>query len=220
MKRFTESLEKFFAILKFAGWQGFLLTALILSLLIVYWNRLEGEINWDDKLWELIDPVSAISTFIITLFLLYNQTRQRWEDKLEKLLDVDYICANGNEKGKEIAKVIGAYLAGESDVRAWAQSLGAQIMGNLNFDMNWDDPRPVIIRGQDGVFYKKYHVIIYLTDCPFDTDENYDAKRCAERFIKRKFQYSSIEGSPDNLPIIWERKDPNKKMDVNSEELE
>ena len=216
MKSLSEGLVKFFAILKSAGWQGLLLTLLIIGLIRLYWDRYNPEDNFDNSFWELIDPVSAISTFIITLFLLYNQSRQRWEDKLEKLLDVDYVYADGSEKGVEIAKVKEAYLAGETDVRAWAQALGSQMMGNLDFDMNWDDPRPEIIRSSSGKFCKYYYIKMYLTDHPFrdihESDSDSKKKQLSEAksrihdFLKRSFQYSCVTGDIDHLPISWARK--------------
>lgn len=208
MEKLKDEYLKFVAILKSYPKYPILLIFLLLVLVFLYWHRLQEEGSLADKCWELIDPVSAISTFFITLFVLYNQNRQRWENSLEKLLDVDY--AHVDENGEVvIAQVRGAYLAGENDMRQWAQAIGRQMMGNLSFDLNWDDPRPQIVRGSDGVFYKKYYVKMYLTNHPFQTDDNNnDAKDKVAKFMNRKFQYSTVRGGIDNLPIVWERKYP------------
>lgn len=223
MQKLKMEFLKFRAVIKSYPKYPILLLILLVVLTLSYWHRFHEDGAFADKFWELIDPVSAISTFFITLIVLYNQNRQRWENILEKQLDVDYVYVDESKKYLHIAQVRGAYLAGETDVRQWAQALGGQMMGTLYFDMNWDDPRPQIIRGHDGVFYKKYYVKMYLTDNPFKTDENNEAKDKAQKFINRKFQYSTVKGGIDKLPIIWERKDPDRdkmKLDFQNENLE
>lgn len=196
-------------------WQFWLVLILIIVLCLIYYDRYNAENHLQERIWNLLDPVSGQSTFIITLVLLINQIYQRWEDSLEKMLDVDYVFADGSKDGIIIAQVRGAYLAGETDVRAWSQAMGNQMMGNLDFDMNWDDPRPKVKRDSSGIYVKYYTIRIFLTDHPFREAKDGDSERKLKQlkeaksniqdFLKRKFQYSSVQGDLDILPIKWVR---------------
>lgn len=192
-------MNRHWLIFQSTHWGGKLLVGLIFFLIAIYFNRwIATEGGCDDKFWELIDPVSAITTFIATLFIYYNQARQRWEDNLEKLLDVQYYYTRNGEGDELIAEIRGAYLSGESDIRQWAISLGGQLfgIGQLKFDMNWDDDaKPRIIKsGKKHV--KQYNIKMYLTSKPekitLPSSDN--------------LKYSEIQGSVDKLPIIWKRK--------------
>ena len=103
--------------------QSALITVVIVALGLMYWPALRG--NPADAFWNWIDPVAGISAFVISLAILYNQARDRWENGLEKRLTAHYVNAKDDQ---EIACVENAYLAGESDIRQWAQSLGRQIL--------------------------------------------------------------------------------------------
>ena len=164
-----------------------------------------GNCCFPDKLWDFIDPVSAILTFIITLVILYNQANEKWKNSLEKRLDVDYIFNPKEGPIETIAKVKNAYLAGESDIRPWAQQLGRQMFKNLDFDMNWDEDTNHDIKKnptKNNEYYISYKVTIYLTSNPLTKEEG---KEALENFLSRDFKHSRIKN--DNLPIIWERID-------------
>ncbi len=161
-----------------------------------YWERLSSKQEFFDNLWEWIDPIAGIMSFLITLVILYNQAYERWEDNLEKRLTVEY-----KYQDNTIAMVENAYLAGESDIRQWAQQLGSQMMGgHLDFDMNWDEPKPTIDRdGND--WYKFYKVEMYLTSNPFDEKAREDK---IDSFTKRPFKHSEVFKKDGQLN--WRRK--------------
>lgn len=156
-----------------------------------------------EQIWLLLDPVSAIFTFLITIVILYNQANEKWKNSLEKRLDIDYIVStNSDEKDKLIAEVKNAYLAGESDIRQWAQQLGMQMFGKLDFDMNWDDEKPIIKKdNKSREYYISNKITMYLTSNPLDTDAG---KEKIDKFLKRNFKHSKISGN-EKLPITWER---------------
>jgi len=157
-----------------------------------------------DNFWAVLDPVAGIMTFFITLIILFIQAKTNWENGLEKKLDITYMYILPVDASEiSLVQVHGAYLSGESDVRPWAQSLGSQIMGNMDFDMNWDDPKPAITYDTENkAFYKRYEVIMYLSSNPFEIDKGRDT---AHKFLQRSFKYSKVSGDLNNLPIIWSR---------------
>jgi len=195
--------QKIFAILKHSSPWSYGLIGLLGFLLVVYLYKLVS-INWvsiAENFWSWIDPVAGIMTFITTLAIFWFQARKNWEDSLEKQLSVDYFHIDDSN---HLASVQNAYLAGEGDVRAWAQALGGQMMGQLDFDMNWDDPKPKIVFDSKQKHYiKHYQVLIYLTSNPLESDEG---KAKAEKFLKKSFKHSEIKGDLSNLPIEWIRR--------------
>ncbi len=153
------------------------------------------------KLDNYLSPVFGLITFPITLAILYFQGYQRWEDNLEKRLTVSYVYVESSDNTTEIARIEKAYLSGEGDIRAWAQQLGSQIMGQLNFDLIWDRKPPKVVN-EDKKWYKNYEVIIYLTSNPLATQHG---QQKANELGKRQFQHSVVQGDVNNLPIIWKR---------------
>jgi len=153
-----------------------------------------------DAFWNWIDPVAGIVAFFISMVVLYNQARERWENSLEKRLTVSFVNAGDN---KELARVEHAYLSGESDIRQWAQQLGFQIFGDKHqLDMNWDDQSPLrIVReacGDHASFIKLYEVTLYVYFDAIPTEK-------LAAFSKRHFKHSRVEGGRDSLPLRWIR---------------
>lgn len=194
LKKYVQPLLKFKV-------QSLLLGLLLALLLLFYFYKWYGGNTIADKLWEYIDPVAGIMTFVTTLAIFYVQGYQRWEDTLEKRLSVSYFAP---KKGNfmEIARVEKAYLAGDGDIRAWAQSLGGQIMGNLDFDLNWDEEKIQTLQ-ENKKWYKHYQLKIYLTTNPFESN-NEKAERFKAEF--KHFHHSEVIGDINNLPIVWRKK--------------
>lgn len=175
----------------------------ILGLLVYgYWFKfyLPDE-PFADKFWEFFEPVSAIMTLIVTVLILYFQAYKRWEDSLEKRMTVYYDFI-GQDENKTIAIIKEAYLASEDDIRSWAQSLGSQIFGRFDFDMYWDEEqRPTLKDGKK--WYRQYTIRLFLTQNPIEDDEK---RKELQKFLNKRFKYSTISGDLDNLPILWSRR--------------
>ncbi len=171
----------------------------IVALGLMYWPQLLG--STAEAFWNWIDPVAGISAFILSLAIFYNQARACWEGSLEKRLTVYYV---DSEDEKEVAVVEGAYLAGQSDIRQWAQQLGRQMFGQMEMDMNWDDDDPPkIIREivcSKARFVKSYSIKLYFD---FKKDQENSLRKFTE---ERSFKHSHVEGDADNLPVHWIRK--------------
>lgn len=153
------SYLKPFGFKKRQSWSIFVLT-IALGSWYGYLYRTTGEV--EDYLWSVVDPVAGIMTFITTLVIFYLQARQQWLDSLEKRLDVDYVY-----QGVLIGEIRGAYLSGESDIRAWSQSLGAQLFAQrfLFFDFVIEESNEVVFTAEKS-FINQYSAIIYLTKDP------------------------------------------------------
>ena len=179
--------------------QSALITVVIVALGLMYWPALRG--NPAETFWNWIDPVAGISAFVISMAILYNQARDRWENGLEKRLTAHYVNTKDDQ---EIACVENAYLAGESDIRQWTQSLGRQMFGhNLDLDMNWDDAPPRIVQESSHgkiQFFKSYSITLSF-------DFNAPLKEGLEEFSERGFKHSHVEGSVDHLPVRWIRQE-------------
>lgn len=149
-----------------------------------------------NSFWAWIDPVAGIMTFITTLVIFCMQAYKAWEDKLEKQLYIDYYYVNEEMQDVHVASIMGAYLAGESDIRQWAISLGGQMFGTIKFDMNWNDELPPSVIRHGNKYFKKYIIRMYLTElpvkCTLPSSEN--------------LKFSKVEGDLQNLPIRWVRK--------------
>lgn len=187
--------------LKFKA-QSLLIGLLLIVLILTYLYKWQNGETSADSLWEFIDPVAGIMTFITSLAIFYVQGYQRWEDSLEKRLSASYYAPNG-EKQIEIVRVEKAYLSGIGDIRAWTQSLGSQILGNLDFDLIWDDlPEKTVYENKK--WYRDYEVNIYLSKNPLEDPEVVEKK--TKPFLKKSFHLSDTEGDLKNLPIVWKRK--------------
>jgi len=205
----TPWIHQVFEVLKSGKWQVFLLFVFIAALFIIYSGYASFIVA--EKFWKVIDPVAGISTFVITLVILYNQLRARWESGLEKQLDVEYKFTQ-NTQPQLIFAVLGAYLASESDIRAWAQQLASQVAGQQKFDVNWDDPKPFIsFDSQRGKYVKTYRVTLFLTEHPL---LNEIMRKNIQEFLNRRnsLKYSKIIGQIDELPIIWLSSDKDPKL--------
>lgn len=204
-------------------WYYFAIVYGILYLIMFYSYKFEG-INIQDKWYNFLDPIASIMTFITTLAIFYMQAKTKWENSIEKRLSVTYIFVgnDGDEDNVEVAKIIDAYLPSESDARAWAQSLGSQIMGNLDFDMHWDESKSKIEFNEKlGDFVKRYSLKVYLTTDPRnvislktqkektilfeDPEKIIVTNDKLEKFKNKKFKHSKLSQDEKGC-LIWEEK--------------
>jgi len=188
--------QRILAILKHSSPWSYSLLILLGLLLLVYLYKF-GNVDWTsmaEGFWNWTGPVAGIMTFITALAIFWFQASKNWEESLEKQLSADYFHIDNSN---HLASVQNAYLAGEGDIRAWAQALGRQMMGQLDFDMNWNDPKPKIVFDSKQKHYiKHYQVLIYLISNPLESDEG---KAKAEKFLKKSFKHSEIKGDLSNL---------------------
>lgn len=199
---FLTNSARIYQALRYHPFLSILLIVLIIFLSLIYLPEFTGN-DISKTIYDWIDPVAGIMTFITTLVIFGMQAYKNWEQSLEKRLNINYWYSGENDSRTPVAKVLGAYLSGENDIRAWAQQLGRQMLGDLDFDMNWDDDTPPrILKMNKGKFFKQYEIDVYLTTNPLESEKH---KKNVDEFIKRKFWHSIIKIDSDNWPIIWKR---------------
>ena len=191
-----------FQVIKAFKWQIWIISVGCLLLLLIYGHNVEPTLPFSDNLWNVLDPISGILTFIISMIILYVQSRNNWENNLEKRLNANYVLVD-EAQNMPLLIVEQAYLSSEADIRQWAQQLGRQVMDDINFDMNWDDPEPEIrLDNETNRYYKLYKITVYLTSNPFNEEKG--ATKLKE-FLDKRFKYSKVDGNASMLPIRWVR---------------
>jgi hypothetical protein len=116
-------------------------------------------LNW----WsEILDPLLGAAIVLIALGIWVNKNQKEWEDSIEKTLTVIF-----KHENQEVMRCVRAYLAGESDIRQWAQQIGGQMSLSLLEFEPFIDPKPSVIDFRDKQWYKDYYVIFNLRNLPY-----------------------------------------------------
>jgi hypothetical protein len=139
----------------------FVSAGFVLIVVVVLWLAMIGRINLDD--FGKLDSIIGIATFLVAIFIWFGELNQGWENSLPKKLTVEFLY-----KGQRLMLCEEAYLAGESDIRAWGQQVGAQMSGvrNLKFLPFIEQEPGRIEETQGGEAYKLYEVRFTLTELP------------------------------------------------------
>jgi hypothetical protein len=105
----------------------------------------------------------GFGTFLVAIAIWFGELNQGWENSLPKRLTVEFLY-----KGQRLMLCEEAYLAGESDIRAWGQQIGAQMsrVRNLKFLPFIKQEPGRIKETRDGQAYKLYEVKFTLTELP------------------------------------------------------
>lgn len=111
-----------------------------------------------------LDSIIGIATFLVAGIIWFGEINQAWENSLPKRLTVEFLYKN-----QRLIFCEEAYLASESDIRAWGQQIGAQMTGNsLRFLPSIKQKPGRIKESQDGAAYKLYEVKFTLTELPVE----------------------------------------------------
>jgi hypothetical protein len=170
---------------------------------------LKPALDWNN--WE---PVLGITTLFVALSVWFGEIFQDWDNSLPKRMTVRFIHVN-EDTGEEkvIMKCEEAYLAGESDIRAWGQQLGRQMANNelLNFETCIQEP-PKRINGE----YKLYNVTIPLTLLPKDYCVHYQKRHGEECVVDLKQRKTLVEfySEDDVLAVHWKRESDVKMQHI------
>lgn len=119
--------------------------------------------------WGWLEPLTGIATLLVAIGVWWGEVKQDMENALPKRLNVRFLF-----EGKEIMRCDQAYLAGESDIRAWGQQIGRQLVGGI-LDFAPDILQtPGIVTDENvtpgGGPIKLYEVTFKLTKNPFGSD--------------------------------------------------
>lgn len=137
-----------------------ILIVLGFSLLVVFliWNQCTPSKSLQETFANFLDPGIAFGTLLIAVLVWGNEKRRNWHSYLPKKLNVIYLLKEDGEWKME-ACIWDAPLAGESDIRAWGQSIGQTSlgMGRLPFT-----GFRIVEQGRKGTDYY-YGVLFFLS---------------------------------------------------------
>jgi hypothetical protein len=127
----------------------------------------------------------SLGTLVVAGAILIGEAMQDWEGSLPKRLTVTYV----NERLEPVMQCRRAYLAGEGDVRQWAQQLGQQMAAPAGHEkMIYLQFLPEvlqstsIVRTGPGAPFKEYKVTFQLRRVPEPLHEKYTAEgKCPGR---------------------------------------
>lgn len=185
---------------------------MLITLLVffgIYWfvNSPMGQkdFTWWTQNW---DAVIGITTFLIAFFVWLGETNQDWENKLPKKLTVTFMYReNTDAEWKKMMCCRNAFLAGEGDIRQWAQQIGKQMNNDnyLNFLPFMRMEKAPMAQKKEGNWYKFYEVTIYLTKKPdLGTEEENQKFETAYLLWTAKLNQPSDFDRPQ-----WEARDSN-----------
>jgi len=166
------------------------------------------------NIWATIDPIAGIGAFIFTLIVLYNQGMDRYLNSLEKRLSVDYYLLSNNDDPKLIMKIEQAYLAGDADIRQWAQSLGGQQLtgDHLSFDMHFETVfERKKERDKNGTPFLHYKINMYLDKDPRQRvklveDKNDPESQESKLLTEETYKFSILLRPAKDKIWTWKRK--------------
>ena len=126
----------------------------------VLWSA-RTSVNMDSL--AVCDSTVGFGTLLVAIAIWFGELKQEWENSLPKKLTVEFLY-----KGQLLMLCEEAYLAGESDIRAWGQQVGAQMSGgrHLKFLPSIKQEPGGIKETRDGKAYKLYEVKFTLTELP------------------------------------------------------
>ena len=115
-------------------------------------------LSWQDNLQTLF----GLATLLVAVFVWLDELNEEWSEDLPRLLSFFFFF-----QGQPALVCYHAYLAGESDIRAWAQQIGGRQMtgGDLHFRPVVDS-RPVEYLTDGANVYLHHQVRFTLTDLP------------------------------------------------------
>ena len=123
------------------------------------------------SVWNAIQTVSGFVAFCLPI--IYFLLTDRWEEELPKRLDVEY-----RYKGSTAMLCENATLVAEGDIRAMAQQIGAQLIGERFLQMSQivdlSGPNTEPEREAGNTFIRRYGITIYLTALPKHLSEIQD----------------------------------------------
>lgn len=114
-------LKRSSEIWKFIGKKRWDILVLFVVLVIVFCFKKEETTRFFS---EIVDPFSGIFTFLLAIYIAWEQFRTRWDDQLEIRMNLEFMHG-----GTKIAEITGVELASKNDLRNYSLSLAGQMFG-------------------------------------------------------------------------------------------
>lgn len=132
------------------------IVVVVFSILVGVVYYLNQEEHFTAQWHSWIHAYITVATFVMAIFIWYNEKKEEWEKHLSKKLDIVYLL-----DGKPYATVKNAPLAGEDDIRQWGQSIGqTNLNGGDRIDFNGFKVTNLGVNKNKQVMH--YELIIYL----------------------------------------------------------
>lgn len=135
-------------------------TGALVSLIVLY-----ARVTQRGNVWDWVQNVATCFTLGTALLIWASERAREWRLDLPKRLTARFVY-----QGREVMVCEGAYLAGESDIRQWAQQLGAQMADNdrklaLLPDLEQGEPE-VMLDINEGCHFLHYEFKVGLDKLP------------------------------------------------------
>ncbi len=128
------------------------------TLLVEPWES-RPNVDW----WQGVEAIIGIATLAVAVLLWVGETTENWESSLPKRLKAVYLF-----EGQPVMVCEDSCLAAETDIRAMAQQMGAQINGGRNLELSpvFDivSPRTETLPGAGTV--RRYEIRMSLSRLP------------------------------------------------------
>ena len=159
------------------GWLGVAVGAVLLLLVVLMvWLYVSGPIWFDSEASVTVDAIDVAVGFVTLLLVFSLDQRRNWRNSLEKLLSVSYWVWDDGA-WTELGRWEEASLAGDDDIRQWAQNLGNRLFGvhRLKLSGYWhlvdEDPAPELRKGD---WVRHYRIHLVLDEAPVREEERGD----------------------------------------------
>ncbi|MEP7372573.1 MAG: hypothetical protein ABI675_04240 [Chitinophagaceae bacterium] len=166
---------------------------LIIAVIVYYSYGKPFVTQWND--W--INTLITIATLFIAVFVWINETVVKWENSLQKKLDIVYLYNN-----EVFATVLNAPLAGENDIRNWGLSIGQTIL-NQRVSINFSGFKIEGPKRNDRKNIIQYSLTVYLFEtietiskgAVFSFDDNGNLSEDNRKLIKHKQNSNNPTGN-------------------------
>jgi hypothetical protein len=186
--------------------------AIVLAVLIAFvriWHPGNG--------WAILQDLITVLTLGVALFIWWTEQEEEWKKSLPKRLTVRFMF-----KDREVMRCEEAYLAGESDIRAWAQQLGGQMTADnrLSFFPTLEQNGPIVCYDKlVKCKYVLYDIKIILRQLPQILQVLWDSKESNDgpfilwkspSYTDSRFNLGTSP-NPELLAVVESTRDLSKK---------
>ncbi|OEU67902.1 MAG: hypothetical protein BA863_07480 [Desulfovibrio sp. S3730MH75] len=174
---------------------------LICSVFLSKWEGIKFSATFLTDTWNIFEPITGTLTLVAALVLYCLSQRREWEDSLPKFMTAEYIY---DEDERLLMKAERVPVAGEYDLRAWGQQLGAQILfGERNLQYFKSTSKKIV--SDDGASME-YSVRFYLTSIPGPLKNVYEKDKrvvlrgdCSGKF--KRYSVSNATGDEEEFKL-------------------
>lgn len=139
----------------------FLVLSVVILVVVVLLGCFVGLLQgWSE--WDRWDQLITLATLAVSSLVFLGESLENWERQLPRRLSVYFL-----HDGKVRMACQQAYLAGEGDIRAWGQQIGAQIANStLKFPPFIEVHRLGVETSANGLIFVHFEACFTLRELP------------------------------------------------------